>query len=60
MTKAELFTALEHVDESENVVVVIADHAEHLDELEPGSVLDIKEFGYGGPAVGHTLIVEPR
>jgi hypothetical protein len=60
MTKAELFTKLEYVSEDENISVVIADGVEHLDELEPGSVLNIVEIGYAGPAVGHTLLVEPR
>lgn len=58
MTKSEILGLLGPLDDDETISICIADDAEHLDEVEPGSLLDIVDCGY--VARQHVLYVKPR
>lgn len=58
MNKQELIKALNQTD-GDDVKVVIADGAEHLDELEEGSVLTIEDTGYSHRLNGPVIYVIP-
>lgn len=46
MRKRDLIQAFAHAEDDDDIRVVIADGAEHLDELEEGSVLTIEDTGF--------------
>jgi len=58
MTKKEMLEWLVDVADDAVISVCIADEAENLDDLEPGSLLDIKDSGF--VAGQHVLYVNPR
>ena len=49
------------VEQEEEIIVVIDDGAEHLDELEEGSILSIEEVGgWNAMARARTIRVLPK
>ena len=57
MTKSEIMNLLQDVPDDSPIEVCISDSAEHLDELEAGSLLNIVDGGF--IAGRHVLYVEP-
>lgn len=57
MTKKEILAALDAVGDDDEVSVVISEGSEHLDELEPGSVLKTVGATFA-PGVGTAITVE--
>jgi hypothetical protein len=45
--------------DDEDVKIIIADGAEHLDELEEGSVLSIEDTGYNAQLRSRVIYVMP-
>jgi hypothetical protein len=56
-TKKTILELMEPWGPNEPIAIVLADGVEHLDELEPGSVLKVVDGGF--VAGMHCLYVEP-
>jgi len=59
-TIGNLLDDLKGFDREDPITVIIDDGAEHLDELEEGSVLTITEAGGWSHGLGRTIRVKPR
>lgn len=59
MKLSELIKAMEQHSDDPDIKIVIADGAEHLDELEPGSVLTIEDTGYSHVLRSPVIYVMP-
>jgi hypothetical protein len=58
MTKRDILDLMESWSEDAEVDACLADGVEHLDELEPGSLLQIVDGGFTSRR--YVLYVEPR
>lgn len=59
MNVAELKKFLDQFADDADVVCVVADGAEHLDELEEGSIMTIEDTGFSGAIRKPVLYVQP-